>query len=58
MEQNARIPRTKKSRWNWNKTVSWKSWEPHSAPEMFGQQAPERMMEQSAGRVGREAPEP
>ena len=39
MEQNVRIPGTKKS-W-WNKTVSWKSWEPHSVPEPFGQQAPE-----------------
>ena len=31
--------------WNqkswWNKTVSWKSWEPHSAPQLFGQQTPE-----------------
>ena len=39
MEQNARIPRTKKT-WR-NKTVSWKSLEPHSAPELYGQQAPE-----------------
>ena len=62
MEQNARILGTKKT-W-WNKTVSWKSWEPHSPPELFGQQArnpsrnQERMMEQSARRVGRQAPEP
>ena len=62
MEQNAGILGTKKT-W-WNKTVSWKSWEPHSPPELFGQQArnpsrnQERMMEQSARRVGRQAPQP
>ena len=39
MPEYYRIPGTQKSRWN--KTVSWKSWEPHSAPELFGQQAPE-----------------
>ena len=48
-------------RWN---IFSGKSWKHHSAPELFGQQAPEpgrnqeRMMEQGAIRVGRQAPEP
>ena len=39
MPEYYRLPGTTKSRWN--KTVSWKSWEPNSAPELFGQQAPE-----------------
>ena len=39
IQQNARIPGTRKS-W-WNKTVSCKNWEPHSAPELFGEQVPE-----------------
>ena len=63
MEQNARIPGTKKS-W-WKKTVSWKSWEPHSTPEPFGQQAPEPQPEpwndDGTGcqkSIGRQAPEP
>ena len=52
MEQNAkrlgrqaRNPTRNQKKQDGTKMVSWKNWEPHSAPELFGE-------------IGRQAPEP
>ena len=67
MEQNAnRLGRQKPEPENHDgtKTVSWKNSEPHSTPELFGEQTrnPTRnqkmMMGQNAQRVGRQTLEP